>query len=315
VDTNKDLFYCYGCGRGGDVIRFAELYHQVKFSEALALLRQWRGVEHSLLHEAARFYGIQLHRHSEAFAYLYQRGVRSWTTIELMRIGYAPGGCLRGWLTQLGHSLPALRQAGLVLGVGYDAYGRRIVFPLEDNLYGRSLSADAPPHRFLPGAKGGLYAWTQVRQAEHLIHWTGRKGGTVATLDERMIEEFVRHLNRCRCPRYGRTNRRDIRKGAALFLRYARFADVVTTRGVREVIVDPVLLVAFHGWMRQQRGTCDATLYNYSLHLRDLLKSLGEDPARLMLTSCGNLSWILVNGADGQQRKHAPRQSACSCVF
>jgi site-specific recombinase XerC len=32
--------------------------------------------------------------------------------------------------------------------------------------------------------------------------------------------------------------------------------------------------------MRQQRGTCDATLYNYSLHLRDLLKSLGEDPGR-----------------------------------
>src|SRR5579864_4382648 len=24
VDTSKSLFYCYGCGRGGDVIRFAE---------------------------------------------------------------------------------------------------------------------------------------------------------------------------------------------------------------------------------------------------------------------------------------------------
>ena len=43
VDPNKDLFYCYGCGRGGDVIRFAELYHQVKFPQAVALLRQWRG--------------------------------------------------------------------------------------------------------------------------------------------------------------------------------------------------------------------------------------------------------------------------------
>ena len=32
VDPHKNLFYCYGCGRGGDVIRFAELYHQVKFS-------------------------------------------------------------------------------------------------------------------------------------------------------------------------------------------------------------------------------------------------------------------------------------------
>jgi DNA primase len=150
------------------VIRFAEIYHQVRFSQAVALLRQWRGVE-PVLHEAERFYHMQLHRHSEAFAYLYQRGVRSWATIELMRIGYAPGGCLRGWLTQLGHPLPALRHAGLVTDVGYDAYVRRIVFPLEGNLYGRSLSASAPPHRFLPGAKGGLYSWAQVQSYPEVI--------------------------------------------------------------------------------------------------------------------------------------------------
>jgi DNA primase len=168
VDSNKDLFYCYGCGRGGDVIRFAELYHQVKFSQALALLRQWRGVE-PLLQEAARFYGVQLDRHAEAVAYLLQRGIRSPELIEHMRIGYAPGGCLRGWLTQLGYSLPALRQAGLVTGVGYDAYMRRIVFPLEGNLYGRSLSPSAPPHRFLPGSKGGLYGWEQIRRSPEVI--------------------------------------------------------------------------------------------------------------------------------------------------
>src|SRR3989475_9714787 len=46
---------------------------------------------------------------------------------------------------------------------------RRIVFPLEGNLYGRSLSVTAPPHRFLPGAKGGLYAWEQVRQSPEVI--------------------------------------------------------------------------------------------------------------------------------------------------
>jgi DNA primase len=168
VDPTKDLFYCYGCGRGGDVIRFAELYHQVKFSQALVLLRQWRGAE-PLLHEVARFYHMQLHRHSEAVAYLYQRGVRCWALIELMRVGYAPGGCLRGWLTQLGHPLPALREAGLVTGVGYDSYVRRIVFPLEGNLYGRSISAAAPPHRFLPGAKGGLYSWAQAQSYPEVI--------------------------------------------------------------------------------------------------------------------------------------------------
>jgi DNA primase len=122
-----------------------------------------------LLHDVAGFYRIQLHRHSEAVAYLYQRGVRSVALIEHMRIGYAPGGCLRGWLTQLGYSLPALRQAGLVTDAGYDAYMRRIVFPLEGNLYGRSLSATAPPHRFLPGAKGGLYAWQQVQSYPEVI--------------------------------------------------------------------------------------------------------------------------------------------------
>jgi DNA primase len=168
VDPNKNLFYCYGCGRGGDVIRFAELYHQVRFPQALVLLRQWRGVG-PLLHEVAQFYRMQLHRYGEAVDYLYQRGIRSPELIEHMRIGYAPGGCLRGWLTQMGYPLPTLRQTGLVTDRGYDAYVRRIVFPLEDNLYGRSLSPLAPPHRFLPGAKGGLYFWEQVQRYPEVI--------------------------------------------------------------------------------------------------------------------------------------------------
>ena len=168
VDPNKNLFYCYGCRRGGDVIRFAELYHQVKFPQAVALLHQWRGLP-PLLHEAADFYRMQLHRHAEAVAYLYQRGVRAPELIEHMQIGYAPGGCLRAWLMQLGYPLQTLRQAGLVTASGYDAYTHRVVFPLDGNLYGRSLSAAAPPHRFLPGAKGGLYSWEQVRQCPEVI--------------------------------------------------------------------------------------------------------------------------------------------------
>src|SRR5262249_54169907 len=58
VDPNKNLFYCYGCGRGGDVIRFAELYHQVKFSRAVALLREWCGLT-PLLDQVIDFYRIQ----------------------------------------------------------------------------------------------------------------------------------------------------------------------------------------------------------------------------------------------------------------
>ena len=168
VDPSKSLFYCYGCGRGGDVIRLAELYHQVRFPQAVALLQQWRGLP-PMLQKAAEFYRMQLHRHGEAVAYLYQRGVRSPELIEQMRIGYAPGGCLCGWLAQLGSPVETLRQAGLVTGAGYDAYIHRIVFPLEANLYGRGLSATAPAHRFLPGAKGGLYLWEPVQQCPEVI--------------------------------------------------------------------------------------------------------------------------------------------------
>jgi DNA primase len=167
ADLNKNLFYCYGCARGGDVIRFAEFYHQVRFPEAVALLREWCGVT-PLLEEAATFYGMQLSRHREAVGYLQQRGLHAPEVIEHMRIGYAPGRCLRAWLGQLGYALPTLRQAGLVNGNGCDTYAHRIVFPLEGNLYGRSIG-DAAPHRFLPGGKGGLYAWEQVWRCEQII--------------------------------------------------------------------------------------------------------------------------------------------------
>src|SRR5262249_43298259 len=132
-------------------------------------LRQWRGLA-PLLHEAASFYDIQLHRHGGAGAYLHQRGGRSPEVIEHMRVGYAPrGGCLRPWLTMLGYPPPAPLQTGLLPAAGYDAYRHRMVFPLEGNLYGRSLSASAPPHRFLPGAKGGLYGWEQARRYPDVI--------------------------------------------------------------------------------------------------------------------------------------------------
>ena len=166
VDTSKNLFYCYGCGRGGDVIRFAELYHQVRFPQALGLLCQWRGMA-PLLHETTRFYCMQLQRHAEAVAYLHQRGVRSPEVIEHMRIGYAPGGCLRSRLMQLGYSPTVLRQAGLVNATGYDTFSHRIVFPLEGNLYGRSIVV-RPRIAFCP-AKGGLYSWEHVRRYPEVI--------------------------------------------------------------------------------------------------------------------------------------------------
>ena len=167
VDPNKGLFYCYGCGRGGDVIRLAELYHGVRYATAVALLRRWSGLG-SLLPDVTMFCQVQLHRHPEAASYLLQRGLHRADVVEELRIGYAPGRCMRSWLINLGYSVEILQQAGLVNVEGYDTYSHRIVFPLEGNLYGRSTGA-AAPHRFLPGSKGGLYAWEKVRKYAEII--------------------------------------------------------------------------------------------------------------------------------------------------
>ena len=167
VDPRKSLFYCYGCRRGGDVIRFVELTQGVPFGEALALLRRWSGRD-ALLHDVIQFYQLQLHRHPEAVAYLSQRGVYQPEVVELMRIGYAPGRCLRAWLMRLGYSLRDLQQAGVVTARGLDVMAHRLVFPLETNLYGRSLG-QACPHRFLAGGKGGLYGWPRVRTCRELV--------------------------------------------------------------------------------------------------------------------------------------------------
>ena len=156
VDPNKGLFYCYGCGRGGDVIRFAEIYHEVRFPQALALLRQWRGLRRywrkrrdsivcSYIGTARRL-SISINAESA-------HRKSSITCESAMR----PARACAAWLMDLGHPLAALSQAGLVTCHGLRCYVHRIVFPLDGNLYGRSISASAPPHRFLPGSKGGLY--------------------------------------------------------------------------------------------------------------------------------------------------------------
>jgi DNA primase len=168
IDPQQNLFYCYGCGRGGDIIRFAELYYQVKFPQALTLLLDWRGITPPL-DEAARFYQSQLPLSGAALSYLRQRGVHSRELVEHMRIGYAPGGCLRRKLTESGHSLSVLRDSGLVTSAGCDTFADRIVFPLEGNLYGRSVAPSPVPHRFLPGSKGGLYNWCQARTCSTVI--------------------------------------------------------------------------------------------------------------------------------------------------
>lgn len=176
VNARKNLFYCHGCGRGGDLIRFVELYLHLPFRRSVAHLEQELapGAPPSqLLDQTAAFYQLQLHRHPEAMEYLERRGLRDPVLIEELGIGYAPGGNLRRHPAAVGYSLDLLLDTGLINRQGRDAFRRRVIFPCRQdgqivNLYGRSIGA-AFPHRLLPRSKGGLFAWQAVSRFSTIL--------------------------------------------------------------------------------------------------------------------------------------------------
>jgi DNA primase len=176
VNARKNLFYCHGCGQGGDLLRFVQLSRQLSFRQSLTYLEQQSAPSTNpadVLEQAANFYQQQLGRYPEALRYLEQRGLHDLALIKELRIGYAPGGSLRRHLTAQGYSCDLLQRLGLLNSQGHDAFYRRVVFPCCQggrviNLYGRSIAA-AFAHRFLPGSKGGLYGWEQVQQSPQVI--------------------------------------------------------------------------------------------------------------------------------------------------
>ena len=120
-------------------------------------------------------------------------------------------------------------------------------------------------------------ARARIRAAEHLLHWTEREGIPISDVTENLLKRFRQHLERCRCPGFGPV-RLDLFRGDRLFLDYLRNTGLLTTSS--EPHQDPPLLVAFRQWMRQERGTGDGTLYQYSLRIQALLERLGDDPRR-----------------------------------
>jgi tetratricopeptide (TPR) repeat protein len=110
VNPHKNLFYCHGCGRGGDLIRFLELRLHLSFRSSVTYLREQLAPSAQLLEHTAAFYQLQLSRHPEAVHYLLQRGLRDPAVIEELGKGYAPGGKLRAHLSDLGYSLELLLQ-------------------------------------------------------------------------------------------------------------------------------------------------------------------------------------------------------------
>jgi len=177
VNARNNLFYCHGCGRGGDLIRLVQLSQGLSFRQSIAYLQQQLSpppVDSDVLEKAAAFYQFQLHRHPEAVQYLQQRGLCDAGLIEELGIGYAPGGILRSHLADHGYSFDQLLESGLVTPQGRDTFCRRVIFPLRQrgvlvNLYGRGIGA-AFPHRLLPRSrKGGLFAWDSMSHCSTVI--------------------------------------------------------------------------------------------------------------------------------------------------
>jgi DNA primase len=173
VNGEKNLFYCHGCGRGGDLIRFVELSRRLSFRDTVAYLTEELAPTSQLLILTAAFYQLELHRHREGMDYLAQRGVHDAKLIEELGIGYARGGNLRPYLQGRGYFLERLLDIGLINPQGRDAFCRRVIFPCRQqdrivNLYGRSIGK-AFPHRLLPRSKGDLFAWSSVSQFRDVI--------------------------------------------------------------------------------------------------------------------------------------------------
>lgn len=166
VNRYKQVFYCHGCGQGGGLCRLKRLLETSTAAPA-------RKDPAELLAATYSFYEQQLLHHAESRAYLAARGIHDPSVIEALRIGYAPGACLRAHLARSGFSLQAMQDCGLVNRQGRDHFFRCLTFPVErsENLYGRSIENAAWRHRFLPRPKGGLYGWerhTYIRASSWL---------------------------------------------------------------------------------------------------------------------------------------------------
>jgi site-specific recombinase XerD len=116
-----------------------------------------------------------------------------------------------------------------------------------------------------------------IRATEHFIYWSGEEGIPIMSFNQKLIERFDCHLNKCKCPEYYHTKQQDLLCGVRLFLKHMKDVGEVTVDS-QPTAEDPILLTAFHHWMRKNRGISDITLCYYGRPIRDLLKRFGNDP-------------------------------------
>ncbi len=180
VNAAEKLYHCFGCGVGGDTIKFVEEKEGLGFAEAVELLADRYGVElqreqedpraearrqqrrrlGELLDRTAGFYAHYLWDSEEAGkarAYLAERGLGE-ETLRAFAVGYAPSAwdtmLLRG--QRAGFKVEELRSVGLAQrgrgGGEYDRFRERIMFPIRDRR-GRTLGFGGRAMRSDQGAK------------------------------------------------------------------------------------------------------------------------------------------------------------------
>ena len=159
VTPSKQMYYCFGCGAGGNVYNFIMEYENYSFGEALSHLAGRAGVElpkieysreakekaeqRAALLEinklAAQYFYYQLRRESgkTAHGYLLGRGL-SEETIRKFGLGYSDkySDDLYKYLKSKGYSDDLLRESGLFnvderRGM-YDKFWNRVIFPIMD---------------------------------------------------------------------------------------------------------------------------------------------------------------------------------------
>lgn len=159
VSPGKQMYYCFGCGAGGNVFTFIMEYENFTFMEALKLLAERAQVELPELEysreakeqadkkaillqmnkEAAKYYYVQLRTPAarSALEYLRGRGL-SEETIQKFGLGFSDkfGNGLYRYLKEKGYSDELLHESGLFNvdekhGM-YDKFWNRVIFPIMD---------------------------------------------------------------------------------------------------------------------------------------------------------------------------------------
>ncbi|MEN6622607.1 MAG: DNA primase [Smithella sp.] len=165
VNREKQIFYCFGCGEGGNVITFLMKIANKTFPEALkelaektgVILPSWKdtkdGQNDSLRQKivdlnlkAAQQYTRNLNSPAGKIAqdYLNARGIKQ-ETIKKFRLGFAEDSwrSLANNIERNGLSLKIAEQAGLVVAGKessyYDRFRGRLIFPIE-NIFGEIVA-------------------------------------------------------------------------------------------------------------------------------------------------------------------------------